>query len=71
MRVDFHSMLRHYGNLDLFETEKNLTISGLLESLKIDQGEIGVILINGALSSFDAPIENKDKIDFYPIFGGG
>ncbi len=71
MIVRFHSMLSHYGEIKILISLENITISKLLKQLKVNQGEIGVILINGQLSSFEAALLDEDRVDFYPIFGGG
>lgn len=51
--------------------EGPINVQGLMDDYDFYPGEIGVILVNGRIESTDTMLQDKDYVEFYPIFGGG
>ena len=47
------------------------TIKDILQSLEAAPGEVGLVILNGEKVGSEALVKDGDKIELYPVFGGG
>ncbi|MCW3489411.1 MoaD/ThiS family protein [Dethiobacter alkaliphilus] len=74
IRVFLHNFLDAYsekGRDVQVEVQDGWQVKDVLEALDIQAEIIGVVLLNKELVSKDAHIKANDRIDLYPMFGGG
>ena len=76
MTVNLNGTLKKYARNENGKDEVILdnvdTIDDLLNSYGFEKGEVGVIVVNGALvQNPNRKLEPDDNIKLYPIFGGG
>jgi sulfur carrier protein ThiS len=71
-------LVRLSGNLrKYFEGERRLqleapvTVSDLLGQLDIEDGEVGVVAINGELAGKHETLQDRDEVQLFPPIGGG
>ena len=53
------------------EVPPGSTVSDLLARLGIDQGDAGVLMVNGRAGSFNMQLSPKDRLTVIPPIGGG
>lgn len=73
--VKLHTSLKSYspdggGYLEVAH-EEGLTVKRVLEKLGLNNGVVGLTLVNGLYARMDYKLKEGDSIEFYPIFGGG
>jgi len=55
----------------LIPVDRKTTLSDLLRRLKIPEGEIKIIMVNGKNASFDYELQGDERIGLFPPIGGG
>ncbi|WP_242655769.1 MoaD/ThiS family protein [Desulfofundulus australicus] len=73
--VKFHTALKRYcpqndGMLQ-FQYIEGLTVKKLLEQLNLNNGAVGLVLVNGKIASREIQLMRGDYVEIFPIFGGG
>ncbi len=46
-------------------------VGTIVDELKIDRNEVGVLMVNSRHSSFDATLHPGDILAIFPVIGGG
>jgi sulfur carrier protein ThiS len=73
--IVFNSQLRRYAGTENGEIKvdwpKGITVGQVIEGFKIIPGEVGLIILNSKIATQDAVLQDKDKLELYPVFGGG
>ena len=47
------------------------SVGEIVDSLGIDRGEVGVLMVNSRHSSFDSRLKDSDILAIFPVIGGG
>jgi len=73
--VKFHTALKKYcpndeGLLEIKYAE-GLTVKSLLQCFNLDNGAVGLVLVNGKFAGNNCELASGDNVDLYPIFAGG
>ncbi len=77
VEVRLFASLRKYhpdaGDSDAFalELDDQVKLGDLVDKLKIPRQEIGVLMVNGKWQKENYPINDGDRIGFFPLIGGG
>jgi len=53
------------------EYPANCLVGDVVNDLKIREGEIGIILINGLAADLSTPLREGDVLSLFPLVGGG
>jgi hypothetical protein len=56
---------------DVVTVAAGTTLAGVLESLRIDRGVVGIARVGGRIVQLDARLLEDVVVDVYPVFGGG
>ena len=59
-----------YSQLTI-ECEEGLTVKKILDRLDLDGGYVVLILVNGKIVEENFILSGGDKIELYPVVGGG
>ncbi len=54
-----------------FKLDDNATISDLVNDLKLPQGEVKIVFVNGRNRPIDFELNNGDDVGIFPAIGGG
>ncbi|RKO67901.1 MoaD/ThiS family protein [Desulfofundulus salinus] len=73
--VKLHTALKRYyphgdGSLQI-QYKEGLTVKKILEQLNLNNGAVGLVLINGKIASGEIQLMRGDCVELFPIFGGG
>ena len=72
IRVTLSGNLRKYFEEDKrFQLEAPVTVGDLLQHLNIEDGEVGVVAINGELAGKTERLREGDTVQLFPPIGGG
>ncbi|MBC7105541.1 MAG: MoaD/ThiS family protein, partial [Firmicutes bacterium] len=47
------------------------TVRHLLETFRLVPGEVGLVVVNGALADEARELPDGARVELYPVFGGG
>lgn len=50
---------------------KKTTVGNIVDSLKIDREEVGVLMLNSRHTDFDNSLQEGDILAIFPVVGGG
>lgn len=73
--VKLHTALKRYcphgdGSLQI-QYKDGLTVKKILEQLNLNNGAVGLVLVNGKIASWEIQLMRGDSVELFPIFGGG
>jgi len=73
--IKLSAVLRRYtsskdGKLNM-TLDDGATVLDVLNSMKMIQGEAGLIILNSKIASEDALLKDGDILELYPVMGGG
>lgn len=75
VKVELKFALRKYGpdpnGVEILTLQDRATVQDILNAFGITHGEVGVILVNGALAVETQEIPENATVSLYPVFGGG
>ncbi len=60
----------HFKKKEL-ELPEGCSLTDLLERLKIPQGQVGIILVNGRDATMKSTLSEHDVVSVFPLMGGG
>lgn len=55
----------------MLEISSETIVREILDRLGVVPGEVGLIILNGSKADIDSLVRGGDKIELYPVFGGG
>jgi len=71
----FNSSLKRYAATDdgkvKVSVSNGTTIKGFLDGFKVIPGEVGLIVLNSNIASQDIVLKDGDRLELYPVIGGG
>lgn len=53
------------------DIEQGATIREVIKALQLNEGEVGLIILNSKIASIHSIVEENDSLELYPIMGGG
>lgn len=53
------------------EINENTTVGDIVDDLKIDREEVGVLMINSRHTTFETHPQENDALAIFPVVGGG
>ena len=75
IRVKLHPALRRAAATTEAEQELCLppgaTVRHLLEAFDLVHGEVGLVVVNGALAGEAQELPDGARVELYPVFSGG
>lgn len=75
VRVVLRSTLRRYspgdGDTVVLQLEEEAVVADILRELKLVQGEVGLVVMEGRLLKEKDPVPDRATLELYPLFGGG
>jgi|GEM_PF-1519117 len=76
VRVYFKGILKEYspGKNEYIDIDyrNDLTVEDLLSLLETDQGQVGIITVDGKLiDNWKYNVGKEAVVELYPVFGGG
>ncbi len=58
-------------NVEEWDVDNNTSVGSIVDSLKIDREEVGVLMINSRHTEFDIIVQEGDVLAIFPVVGGG
>ena len=72
IKVKFFATLREgRGKVDIYKTEKEVTVKEILDHYEIDEEQASILYVNGRDADLDRVLEDEDVISIFPPVGGG
>ena len=53
------------------DLEEGITVGDIVDLVKIDRKEVGVLMINSRHATFDKKLLDNDILAIFPVIGGG
>lgn len=53
------------------DIEQGATIREVIKALQLNEGEVGLIILNSKIASIHSIVEENDSLELYPVMGGG
>lgn len=73
--VRLHTVLKsrcpNSDGVVMIKFTEDMTVGDLLEQLNLNQGEVGLALVDGKIAGNDYELTSQSTVELHPIFGGG